>query len=314
MQMLRVTMVAAFSLTLAACGSRLYPTAENTLSASIEKPAAATYLTLDNAADATFNQLLGINDKGIIAGYYGSGAKRHPNKGYTLRPPYAQTNYVNENYPGSLQTQATGINLGANTSCFWVSGDGSNFGCVQWNGVFSLFVNPNTGSGKVNQLLAINNGGVAAGFYMDGKGVSHGYTVNQASRTFAAVAPPNATNVTASGINDNGDVTGFYMARKNPVGFLKTGSKYVLLNYPGAAGTTPLGINNSRQIVGAYVDAAGKTHGFLVSNLLKHAKWQSFDAPKGRGATTINGLNNKGDLVGFYTDKKGLTHGLLIRL
>ena len=86
------------------------------------------------------------------------------------------------------------------------------------------------------------------------------------------------------------------------------------MNYPGATGTTPLGINDKRQIAGAYVDASGKTHGFLVSNPLKKATWQSFDAPQGRGATTINGLNDKGELVRFYTDKRGRTHGLLIEL
>jgi len=31
-------------------------------------------MTLDNPADLTYNQLLGINDSGLIAGFYGSGA------------------------------------------------------------------------------------------------------------------------------------------------------------------------------------------------------------------------------------------------
>src|SRR5579885_3695116 len=43
-----------------------------------------TFQTLDNAADPTFNQLLGINNTGVIAGYFGSGAAGHPNKGYLL--------------------------------------------------------------------------------------------------------------------------------------------------------------------------------------------------------------------------------------
>ena len=66
--------------------------------------------TLDNANDLTFNQLLGINNHGVIAGYFGSGAQNHPNKGYLLFPPYGQGNYVNENFPGSVQTQVTGLN------------------------------------------------------------------------------------------------------------------------------------------------------------------------------------------------------------
>ena len=43
------------------------------------------FVTLGSHHDRTFNQLLGINDNGVIAGYFGSGAKGHPNKGYTIR-------------------------------------------------------------------------------------------------------------------------------------------------------------------------------------------------------------------------------------
>ena len=58
-------------------------------SASTLSPASSTgysFQTLDNAHDLTFNQLLGINDEGLIAGYFGSGAQGHPNKGYLLNP------------------------------------------------------------------------------------------------------------------------------------------------------------------------------------------------------------------------------------
>ncbi len=56
-----------------------------------------SFRTVDNPADLTFNQLLGINSQGVIAGYFGSGAQGHPNKGYLLPRPYAQ--YINENFP-----------------------------------------------------------------------------------------------------------------------------------------------------------------------------------------------------------------------
>src|SRR5215470_4044379 len=42
-------------------------------------------LTLNDRRDITFNQLLGINNEGVIVGYFGSGADAaHPNKGYQL--------------------------------------------------------------------------------------------------------------------------------------------------------------------------------------------------------------------------------------
>ena len=70
------------------------------------------FTTLNDNADPTFNQLLGINNEGKIAGYFGSDAAPNfpPNKGYTLSFPYGQGNYTNENFLGSVQTQVTGIN------------------------------------------------------------------------------------------------------------------------------------------------------------------------------------------------------------
>ena len=51
---------------------------------AFHQPESYTFRTLDDNADPTFNQLLGINDKGVIAGYFGSGAAGHPNKGYVV--------------------------------------------------------------------------------------------------------------------------------------------------------------------------------------------------------------------------------------
>ena len=39
------------------------------------------FSTLDNRNDHTFNQLLGINNRGVIAGYFGSGPQNHPEQG-----------------------------------------------------------------------------------------------------------------------------------------------------------------------------------------------------------------------------------------
>ena len=56
-------------------------------------------LTLNDQRDITFNQLLGINNEGEIAGYFGSGNAGHPNKGYVLTPPFGQGDFNNENFP-----------------------------------------------------------------------------------------------------------------------------------------------------------------------------------------------------------------------
>ena len=77
-------------------------------SASTHSPSGYQFRTLNNDRDLTFNQLLGINNEGVIAGYFGSGAQGHPNKGYQLFPAYGQGNYLNENFPGSGRPRSPG--------------------------------------------------------------------------------------------------------------------------------------------------------------------------------------------------------------
>ncbi len=270
------------------------------------------FITLNDQADPTFNQLLGINNYNVIAGYFGSGAAGHPNKGYKLYPPYGQRNYQNENFPGSVQTQVTALNNRHDTAGFWADANGNNFGFIEWNGVFTAYRDPHTGKGTVNQLLGLNDNGIGVGFYTNGNGVNEGYAVNQRTGKFAAIAPPGGTNVTATGINDNNDVTGFFTASNGTViGFLLKGNAFSEFVFPNATATTPFGINKHDEIVGSYVDAAGKSHGFTLSDPLTRARFSRIDDPKGIGTTVINGINDDAKLVGFYVDRAGNTDGFL---
>lgn len=283
-------------------------------SGSTQERTAYRFSTLNDQADPTFNQLLGINSRGVIAGYFGSGASGHPNKGYTLSPPYSQNNYTNENFPGSVQTQVTAINNYGVTVGFWIDGNGNNFGFADWHGVFTSYMNPNTGAGTVNQLLGVNDKGIAVGFYTDGNGVNHAYKVNLHSGKFSAIVPPGGTNVTATGINENGDVVGFLTASNGSVvSFLLKGWHFTEFDFPLSTNTTAFGVNEYNQIVGAYVDSAGKMHGFLLSHPLKNANFQSIDDPNGIGTTTVNGINDHGELVGFYVDSAGNTDGFFAK-
>jgi len=275
-----------------------------------------TFTTLDDQADPTFNQLLGINGNHVIDGYFGSGATGHPNKGYVLKPPYGQANYVNENFPGSAQTQVTGINNLSDTSGFWVSGNGTNHGFVEWNGVFASYNDPKTPhvAGSVNQLLGINDLGVAVGFYNDKAGNSHAYQVNQATRVFTAIKIPGAVSTVATGINKAGYIVGFATDAagttsswlRSPTGQLTT------YQFPGGSDTEAFGINPEHQIVGSYLDGNGVMHGFVLTNPLgPTSHWLKIDDPNGVGSTVVNGINGAHDLVGFYTDAAGNTHGML---
>ena len=288
-------------------------------------PAAQTsyrFETLDNHHDVTFNQLLGINNEGLIAGYFGSGAAGHPNKGYLLHPPYGQRNYTNENFPHSVQTQVTGLNDNGVTVGFWSSMNtasmaNNNFGFWEQNGRFhnADFPTGDAASPPVDQLLGVNDHDVAAGFWTDAQGNNHGYEYNIRTHRFSVVIDPYApsASLTAAAINKRGDVAGFYTNPRtgNTDGFLKVGRGFRDLAVPGASSTMALGVNDHDEVVGTYTVGTGSSavmHGFTWK---PGQGFRTVDDPHGMGTTTINGVNNAGDLVGFYVDAAGNTDGFL---
>ena len=276
-----------------------------------------TFQTLNNQNDPTFNQLLGINNTGTIAGYFGVGSTTNPNKGYTLAPPYGQTSYTNENFPGSAQTQVVGINNNSSptTVGFWVDNNGNNFGFVKQGSTFTQVTDPNTPAGTtaVNQLLGVNDKNLAVGFYVDANGNSQGFSYNILGANFAAINLPasfNAVMTSATGVNDAGVISGFYVDTAGNVhGFLDNGGSFSSFDDPAGAGTNTsfLGVNNNGEVVGSFVDAAGVTNGFTFNSVTN--TWTTVDDPNASATpafdvtgTTINGVNDLGQLVGFYSD------------
>ena len=296
-------------------GLALLPASAQAAAVGAHRTAAVSYTftTLDNQADPTFNQLLGINSHNVISGYFGAGTPGHPNKGYLLNPPYAQSNYVNENFPGSAQTQVTSLNNLGDTAGFWVTANNTNHGFIEWNGVFTSYNDPAAPktAGSVTQILGINNSGEAVGFYNDKNGHAHAFRVNQGTGKFAAIVVP-GTSVTATGVNTAGDVVGISTTGAVTSSWLKIGSSLTAFQFPGGSDTQAFGINSKNQIVGSYLDGSGVMHGFVLTNPMgPTSHWQSIDDPNGVGSTLVNGINAAGDLVGFYTDAAGNTDGML---
>jgi hypothetical protein len=276
------------------------------------------FQTLNDNHDTTFNQLLGINNSGVIAGYFGSGQKGHPNRGYVIAPHYGQGNYRNENFPGSAQTQVTGINSAADTVGFWVDANGANSGFYLMKGHKPKTVDFPTGDNatpKFDQLLGINDGDVAVGFYNDGKGTPHGFEYNIAKKKFKSVNVSGDSGVTATAINNENDVAGFATNSAGTTeGFLRrSDGKVFHLAAPGAASTQAFGVNDGDEVVGDYTVGKGSsamTFGFVWA---PGFGFQTVNDPSGVGSTTLNGVNDRGTLVGFYTDSAGNTDGLLAK-
>ena len=109
--------------------------------------------------------------------------------------------------------------------------------------------------GSVNQLLGINNNGVAVGFYNDAQGHSHAYEVNQATGVFTAIKIPGDVSTQATGINNLGDIVGFGTdAAGNTTGWLRHNGQLTTYQFPGGSDTQAFGINDHDEIVGTYLD------------------------------------------------------------
>jgi hypothetical protein len=285
-----------------------------TLAALTSRAASYNFQTINNPGDLNFNQLLGINNEGVIAGYFGDGTVL-PNKGYT----WTKTGgFVSENFIPSVQTQVTAINnvltSGTyNTAGFYIDTAGANHGFTQIGGVQTTVDNSaTTAVPAFNQLLGLNDSDIAVGFYNDSAGNAHGYTYNVSTKVFTPVTLPaswGATSETATAINNGGWIAGFYTNPSgNVLGFLDENGTFVSLSAPKGNGTNTsfFGLNNKGEVVGSYVNASG-TNG-LVYNWLTNT-WTTVDNPHqsftpafGVSGTTINGVNDLGQLVGFYSD------------
>jgi hypothetical protein len=323
------TLIAAVALAATGCSSGLraddsLALAGATSATGISSATAGSYqvLKLNDTRDETFNQLLGINNRGVIVGYFGSGAAGHPNKGYTLVPPFAQHSFLNENFPGAKQTQVTGLNDADVTVGFFstqntASMTDNNYGFYELDGRFYKVDFPigDSASPPVDQLLGVNNWGVAVGFFTNIAGLNRGYEYNIRTHRFSRVEIPGVRglgpSLTATAINNNGDVAGFYNKTSSQVdAFLKLRSgRFITLAHPGATMTQAFGVNDSDEVVGTYTTGTGNaavTHGFTWWD----GKYTSVNI-SGASSTAINGVNDEGDLVGFFTDAKGNTDGLL---
>jgi hypothetical protein len=260
------------------------------------------FRTLDDPADRTYNNLSGINDAGVISGYYGSGASGHPSQGYTLGPPYKTSNYTSENYPRSAQTQVAAIDNLGNTVGDFVDERG-RWGFVKWNGAFKRY--------KQHPLYGLNN----AGNTVVNPGGNYNntiYALNQATRKRTLVYEFSQGSAWGDGLNDAGDVVGW---ESTPVitgvsGWAILGGVLYWLDYSYCSSIAS-GINNNEEIVGTYYCGRATTwHGFVLKNLSTNPMYETVDDPDGT-QTFINGINDKGELVGAFYDSTGSTHGFL---
>jgi hypothetical protein len=139
--------------------------------------------------------------------------------------------------------------------------------------------------------------------------------------------------VNAQGVNNNGQIVGFYMGNDGQVhGFTANISAAVggtltgiaiadptIPPVPGEPGATfvfsqVLGINDHGLAVGYYGDSTTSQHGYFYNT--NTGTYTFLDDPSegfngGVEVTQITGIANNGEISGFYTDANGVAHGFV---
>ena len=197
----------------------------------------------------------------------------------------------------------------------------TNSGFIENAGTFVTVADTPVAGVVVNQLLGENNLGVAAGYWQDptatdGVFLQHGYIVSGGvdtggtltGATFTPIVPTGAISEQATGVNDSGEVVGFFTDDAGAVhGFTDIGSVFATIDAPGATTTQVLGVNNAGVAVGDFTDTFGSMHGFIDD----HGAFTTIDAPGGT-QTTVNGINDFNEIVGFdVVTASGFTTGFI---
>ncbi|HUA62620.1 MAG TPA: chitobiase/beta-hexosaminidase C-terminal domain-containing protein [Verrucomicrobiae bacterium] len=219
-------------------------------------------------------------------------------------------------------------------------------GFVFANGTFTSFDAPDAGSSPQSGWFqgtlgtGIDSAGDVVGAYADSNNAYHGFIRSAATGTITEFDDPNEPSPPTSrgtfplGINDNGQVVGFYTTGSYDTASLYRGFLYSIANTTFTAiddpnapttgsstayqkeGTTPMAINASGGVTGFYVDSSGKRHGFIDSA----GTYTSFDVA---GAATNSGhggsfsgtvpmsIDTAGDVVGTFTDSNQVRHGFI---
>jgi uncharacterized membrane protein len=82
------------------------------------------------------------------------------------------------------------------------------------------------------------------------------------SYDFTIIEVPNSTFTFPRGINEQGQIVGYY---DSGTGFLLSGGTFTTIDAPNSVNTEIYGINDRGQIVGIYVDTSGGVHAFVAT-------------------------------------------------
>jgi hypothetical protein len=222
---------------------------------------------------------------------------------------FAQTyNFQTVDFTGDAFTQLLGINDSNYIAGYHGADPNKGFTYDLKTNTFTLENYPGS---KQTQVIGINNVPFkTAGFYVEG-GKTIGFTDYQGA--FTSVAYPKKPFNQLLSQNDFGQAAGYYSTTASGSGpdtayvyDEKGGGVFEAFEIPNSVSAQATGINNSSNVCGFYIDAAGTSHGWLQVQ----GQFTVLNYPTSTGTAAL-GLNDKGLVVGTWTDTSGDSHGFV---
>ncbi len=218
---------------------------------------------------STFTYANGISDSGQIVGSYRyqPGTTQH---GFV----YSGGTFSTLDVPGSSafgniadDTIANGISSnGTYIVGYYITGPSSGpnpgHGFILYGGAYTGFnAPPCTGVADGTSANGVNDSGQVVG------SCDSTYGFLYSGGVFSSISYPGASATVPVGINNSGEISGYYTDGSGQHGFVYTDGNYSSIDVPNSTQTTVAGIDASGDVVGSYVDASGNTNGFMYGGI-----------------------------------------------
>src|SRR4029077_21195288 len=111
-----------------------------------------------------------------------------------------------------------------------------------------------------------NSKHLEVGYYIDGSGITHGYSRDANGALHFPIEPPGSTASVLFGVNNRNWVVGRYADSSGVTHglFFMTPGDFLTFDYPDSTFTSLNGISSQGVCCGRYVDASGIAPGYLA--------------------------------------------------
>ena len=227
-------------------------------------------LTTIDFPGAGFTVAGGLNNRGDILGWYTLPAAPAVRHGFVLRGG----EFTSFDPPGSVFTNPLGINDRGDIVGRYCTnglcrepGNGDFHGFLLRDGVFTNIDVP--GSNETN-AFDINDSEEILGSGGTASGTGELFLLRNGELTTWSLPAGKTLSLDHGGLNARGDIAGRYcnaspcFTGSSGHGFVLIDGRFMTMDPPGTLGGGVFGINNRREVVGGYYDAAGTLHAFVM--------------------------------------------------